>query len=333
MDLPKLRLLEEAPCGHPVNCLINKEADALDNDEMEPDVAALIFEFNGYSLSGHIDEVGDKEKVRARLTEAQALYDGFCSDTAIESRIARVLERISALQPGFELPAFPIYFIFAGSRTGGRSMKGRAIVVNLGEVVARFRKSEFPSPFEAYGHIEDTMVHEGVHVLSFAMGTGDIQTRVPRFSDIWGEGLGAYSQHDTKRYKSVSGKELEFWIKFLNTWRTIDTDEGRLDIIETYVNPDEENLYITSKVLVDLRKWIERGEHPEVVFTELLKRSDVLYGIGLVLWRSRIEKGEDVVTLVREGPDNFEKWVEDMARELESCKGSDALYPDTSIGQ
>lgn len=317
MDSPTLRLLEINQEGYPVSWHIDDVAQALDTGEMDADVAALLEEFNGYDgydLLKHQEE-GHREKVLARIAEARQIYDGFNAEMEMSERVRRVMNRISAFQPGYALPPFPIIFLYAGGRTGGRSMVGKAIVVNLGEVVTRFRKGELSDLQKVYDDIEDTMVHEGVHVLSFLMGTGNCSTRVPRFGGIWGEGAASLAERGTKLLKSIGREELRFWVQFLDEWRIAEESEERMAIINRCIDPTR-NTFVSPDRLEGLRKWIEDGEDPEVIFTELLKRGGVIYTLGLTLWRSRLAKGENIPTLFREGPDKLEKWVKELAVEL-----------------
>lgn len=232
----------------------------------------------------------------------------------MDERVERVVARILEYQSGFDLPSFPISFIYAGRHTGGRSMVGTHVVINLGEVVDQMRRKKITSVEEAYEYIEDTLVHEGMHMLSFALGNGMVDTRVPRFDSIWNEGLASLSEK-MRSHNDVEGDELRFWLGLLEEWRKAESDDVRIAIVRRHINP-ENNPHVKNEDLSDLEERLDRGKNSESIFTMLLQRGQVLYGLGLLLWKDRIARGEDIPTLVREGPENFEKWVRELAEEM-----------------
>lgn len=313
MDKPAVPSPEDVTSKYPVSCFIPEVASAISGGAMNHETETLLEDYNGFHLGDHVERYGVKV-VQEMVTEAQGIYDGFCADMPMEKRVERIVARILEYQPGFDLPSFPISFIYAGRHMGGRSMVGTHVVINLGDFVDQMRRKNIRSMDEVYAYIEDTLVHEGIHMLSFALGNGIVETRVPCFDSIWNEGLASLPER-TRSHNGVEGDTLRFWIGLLEEWRKAESYDERILIVGRHIDPAI-NSHVNERDLRYLKKQLDQGKSLESAFIMLLEYGRVLYELGLLLWKDRIARGEEIPTLLREGPESLETWVREYAERM-----------------
>lgn len=287
-------------------------ARALQGEPLNPEVAKFLKEFDGFDLDREIEKEG-KEKVTADVSKAQELLAAF----GISSRITAIVDRVQQIQPDKKMRPVPIYLVYAKKNSGGTSLLGTAIVINIRETSRRVESGEVKDTAEALDRLERIAAHEGTHVFTTQLGLSPDDVEYPLLKNMWGEGLASYIDGRTLKGLEIETEELRFWMGMLWQRAELPDYEQWKEVVRRYIDPDV-NPYIEKRNLIALQHKMEQGESPFWVAWELMSmRSGLFYFLCDRLWRYAIGKGKPLPELVRAGHEQMSEWIKGYAEELE----------------
>lgn len=284
-----------------VTCHISEELRALDGEPVSDELSE-IFETCRFDLGEHAYRAGQKF-TRDDLRESQELFDEF----NISERLSRIVARVQAIQPDIRLAPVPLHFVYTGRNPGGKSLRGTAIVVNLGNPLYEMRDGEC-DPDGALRWIEDIAVHEGVHCLVTQMHDRRTWNSL---GGLWDDGLAVFVGPESWT-RNMGLEEFTYWLSALRRWIDLNDKEAKVAFVRKYLDVSA-NPYLTPQVRDKLLEMADVGEDPEVVFTEMLFMTGKRYAIGRELWKRRLSRGESVPALVKKGPADIVRWIKEEA--------------------